>query len=125
MDDLVVPHIQARMGIPLLVWNEFSIKVLVEAPDEDIPRLDYLHYLKNVIPSHYEWVWVIGEHWNQTRSEYLDLTEPGEELCPDAVKKLLHGSIIPQFFVMEDVPNPLDGKNGYLAIFCPASKPLM
>lgn len=76
MDDLVVPHIQTSMGIPPLVRNELAVKVLVEAPDEDIPRLDDLHYLKDVVSIHNEWVWVIGEYWNQTRCEHLDLSKP-------------------------------------------------
>ena len=79
MYHLVVPHIQPSMGIPLLVWNELAIKVLVESPDENIPRLDDLHYLKDVMPIHNKWLWVVGEHWNQARCEYLDLPKPCEE----------------------------------------------
>ena len=64
MYDLVVSDIQASMGISLLVWNELPIQVLVEAPDEYIPRLDDLHYLKDVVSVHNEWLWIIGEHRN-------------------------------------------------------------
>ena len=113
------------MGISLLVWNELPVKVVVIATDEDIPRLDVMEQVKYVVARYEIWFVLVENHWNQSRGGNLYLAKPGEELCPDAVEKLFHGSIIPQFFVMEDVPNPLEGKNGYLAIFCPASNPFM
>jgi len=113
------------MGISLLVWNELSIKVIVVPSDEDIPRLHVFENVKDVVASYEIWLVLVENNRNQPRSGNLYLAEPGEELCPDVVEELLHDSIIPQFFVMEDVPNPLDGKNGYLADFCPASRPLM
>ena len=125
MYHFVVPHIDSSMGISLLVWNELPIKVIVVPSDKDIPRLYVLENVKYVVARYEIWLVLVENHWNQPRGGNLYLAEPGEELCPDAVEKLLHGSIIPQFFVMDDVPNPLDGKNGYLADFCPASRPLM
>lgn len=113
------------MGIPLLVWNELPIKVIVVPSDENIPRLHVFENVEYVVSSYEIWLVLVENNGNQPRGGNLYLAEPGEKLCPDVVEKLLHGSIIPQFFVMEDVPNPLDGKNGYLAFFCPASRPLM
>lgn len=40
MHNLVAPHVDSSMGIPLLVWNELPVKIVVIATDEDIPRLD-------------------------------------------------------------------------------------
>ena len=77
VDYLVVSNVQPSVGISLLVWNELAVKVLVESPDEDIPWLDDLHYLQDVVAVHDKRLWVICEHWNQTRGEYLDLPEPG------------------------------------------------
>ena len=125
MYHFVVPHVDSSMGISLLVWNELPVKVVVIATYEDIPRLDVMEQVEYVVASYEIWLVLVENNWNQPRSGNLYFAKPGEELCPDAVEKLFHGSIIPQFFVMEDVPNPLEGKNGYLAIFCPASRPLM
>lgn len=115
----VVPHVDSSMGISLLVWNEFPIKVIVVPSDENIPRLHVFENVKYVVSSY-----VILLLHRKSRKEiewkHLDFAKPGEELCPDVVEELLHGSIIPQFFGL-----CLDGRNGYLAVLCPASNPLM
>lgn len=113
------------MGISLLVRNELPVKIVVITTDKDIPRLDVFENVKYVVASYEIWLVLVENHWNQPKGGNLYLAEPGEELCPDAVEELLHGSIIPQFLVIEDVPNPLEGKNGHLAVFCPARSPLM
>ena len=120
MYHFVVPHVDSSMGIPLLVWNELPVKVVVIATDEDIPRLHIFENIEYIVSRYEIWLVLVENHWNQPRGGNLYLAEPGEELCPDAVEKLLHGSIIPQFFGL-----CLDGRNGYLAVLCPASRPLM
>jgi hypothetical protein len=95
------------MGISLLVWNELPVKVVVIATDEDIPRLYVFQQVEYVVASYEIWLVLVENHRNQPRGGNLYLAEPGEELCPDVVEKLLHGSIIPQFFGL-----CLDGRNG-------------
>ena len=107
MYDLVVSDIQASMGISLLVRNELPIKVVVIATDEDIPRLDVIQQVKYVVARYEIWLVLVENNGNQPRGGNLYLAEPSEELCPDAVEELLHGSIIPQFFGL-----CLDGRNG-------------
>lgn len=99
------------MGIPLLVWNELPIKVIVVPSDEDIPRLDVFENVKYVVAC-YVILLLHRKSREKIEWKHLDFAEPGEELCPDVVKELLHGSIIPQFFGL-----CLDGRNGYRTVF--------
>lgn len=64
VDYLVVSNVQPSVGISLLVWNELAVKVLVEAPDENIPWLDDLHYLQDVVAVHGKRLWVICQNGN-------------------------------------------------------------
>lgn len=85
MYHFVVPHVDSSMGIPLLVWDELPVKVVVIATDEDIPRLDVIQQVKYVVARYEIWLVLVENHWNQPRGGNFYLAEPCEELCPDVV----------------------------------------
>ena len=85
MHNLVVPHVDSSMGIPLLVGDEPAIQILVIPPYQNVTRLDYLHYLKYVMPVDNIRVWVIRQHREAVEGENLYLPEIGQKLRPDAI----------------------------------------
>lgn len=85
MHNLVVPHIDASMGIPPLVRDELAIQILVIPPYQNVARLDDLHYLENVMPIDNKWIWVIRQNWEAVEGENLYLPEIGQKLRPDAI----------------------------------------
>ena len=90
MYDLVSTRIQSRMRIPLFVWNELTVKILVVPAQQYITGLYHFHYLQYVVAVNDKRFRVICQDRKPFELEYLYLPKICQEPRPYLVQKILY-----------------------------------
>ena len=85
MHHLVLPNADSSMGVSSGVGDELAVKVLVVSTEENVARLDEVHYLLHVVSSHIVGVWIICQNRQEAKGQNLYLPELCQELGPNLV----------------------------------------
>ena len=80
MHHLVLANADSSMGVALGVRDELAVKVFVVSTEDDVARLDEVHYPLHVVASHIVGVWIICQNGQEVEGQNLYLAELCQEL---------------------------------------------